>query len=59
MSDMQEGQLVEVRLHGDERWYKGTVMDRPRKLWVKLHDYDRDMIADESNIVEWRNTTEI
>lgn len=54
MSEMREGQQVEVRLHGDERWYKGTVLSRPRKMWVALHDYGHGMIADENNIAEWR-----
>lgn len=52
---MHEGQRVEVRLHGDDRWYTGTVLDRPRKMWVGLHNYPGgNRIADESNIVEWR-----
>ena len=55
MSDeMQEGQRVEVRLHGDDRWFKGIVLEKPRKMWVQLEDYGWPMIADETNIVEWR-----
>lgn len=51
MSEMREGERVEVRLHGDDTWHVGTVLDRPRKMWVKL---DSGAIADEGNIVEWR-----
>lgn len=54
VTDLYEGQHVEVRLHGDERWYAGVVLDRPRKMWVELADYGRPMIADEANIAEWR-----
>jgi hypothetical protein len=49
---MQEGQRVEVRLHGDDDWHKGTVLDRPRKMWVKL-DHPPEHIADENSIAEW------
>lgn len=51
---MIEGQKVKVRLHGDDRWYTGIVLDRPRKMWVELEDYGSPMIADENNIAEWR-----
>lgn len=55
MSDeMLEGQRVEVRLHGDDQWYHGIVLEKPRKMWVQLEDYGQPMIADENNIVEWR-----
>lgn len=40
-TDMVEGQRVKVRLHGDDRWYSGIVLDRPRKMWVELEDYGR------------------
>ena len=50
---MTEGQKVEVRLYGDDEWHSGVVLDRPRKMWVKLDDMD-GLIADESNITEWR-----
>lgn len=52
--DMTEGQRVEVRLHGDDEWYGGTVLDRPRKQWVQLDDYPGGLIADENNIAECR-----
>lgn len=54
MNSMEEGQHVEVRLIGDEQWYRGVVLDRPRKMWVWLEDYRKPMIADENNIAEWR-----
>lgn len=56
--EMHEGQRVEVRLIGNERWYTGVVLDRPRKLWVQLEDYGSPMIADENNIAEWRTSDE-
>ncbi|MFA5875211.1 MAG: hypothetical protein WC901_00790 [Candidatus Margulisiibacteriota bacterium] len=46
--EMKMGERVRVKLHGDECWYTGTVMDRPRKEWVRLDDYDiKGFIADE------------
>jgi hypothetical protein len=54
MNSMEEGQHVAVRLVGDEKWYHGVVLDRPRKMWVRLNDYPHPMIADENNIAEWR-----
>lgn len=51
---MQEGQRVEVRLYGEDHWHSGIVLDRPRKMWVRLENYGRPMIADETNIAEWR-----
>jgi hypothetical protein len=54
--DMREGERVEVRLYGDERWFPGTVLDRPRKMWVQLDPaaYGDEFIADENCIAEWR-----
>lgn len=54
--EMKDGQRVSVRLAGDEAWYVGTVI-KARKMWVKLDDYGREMIADESNIEQWREST--
>lgn len=53
VSEMQGGQIVQVKLHSDETWYTGTVI-KARKMWVELSDYGRPMIADEGNIAEWR-----
>lgn len=56
---MREGQRVRVRLAGDPAWYSGTVLDRPRKQWVRLDNYagDPGFIADENNIVAWEPLT--
>lgn len=51
-TEMHDGDRVEVKLAGDDSWYRGTVI-KARKMWVELDDYGRPMIADESNIVEW------
>lgn len=48
--EMIEGETVEVRLHGNDTWKIGIVLDRPRKMWVQLDG----MIADENSIAEWR-----
>jgi hypothetical protein len=55
VKEMQEGQRVEVLIGGE--WYKGTALDRPRKLWVKLDDDQPFLggdIVDENNIQEWK-----
>lgn len=56
--EMQPGQRVEVQLAGDDAWYPGTVLDRPRKQWVQL-DADKypggEFVGDETNIVNWRS----
>jgi hypothetical protein len=55
VKEMQEGQRVEVLIDGD--WHRGTVLDRPRKLWVKIDDDGSLLagdIADETNIKDWR-----
>lgn len=54
MNSWKEGQHVEILLHGDEQWYHGIVLDRPRKMWVQLTDYPGGLIADSNNIDEWR-----
>lgn len=55
--EMIDGQIVEVRLAGDEGevWHKGAVI-KARKQWVEFDPADSlaPFIADESNIVEWR-----
>lgn len=51
MDEMIEGERVLVKLHGDDRWREGTVLDRPRKMWVELDD---GFIADENSIESWR-----
>ena len=52
--ECNKGDIVNVVLSGDETEYKGEVIN-PRKLWVKLLDYDSDFIADECNIVKiWK-----
>lgn len=58
--EMKEGERVEVRLHGDERWYPGVALDRPRKMWVQLDPkvYGGEFIADEGCIAEWREGRE-
>lgn len=53
-NDMEADAQVEVRLHGDDRWYHGTVI-KARKQWVQLSNYKGPMIADENNIAEWRS----
>ena len=56
---MVEGSRVWVKLAGDDTKYLGTVLDRPRKMWVEIDnnleypEFIREMIADENNIVEW------
>lgn len=58
MAEMIEGQRVVVKLHGDETEYFGTVLNRPRKMWVLLDACEispnGEFVADEANIVEWR-----
>jgi hypothetical protein len=51
--EMIEGKRVKVKLYGDDAWYEGIVLDRPRKMWVELINYHRPFIADESNIEVW------
>jgi hypothetical protein len=49
--ELREGDRVRVKLYGDDRAFTGTVLDRPRKLWVKLDDYEvPEFIADEGCI---------
>ena len=56
MDNWVEGDRVRVKLAGDEDWYTGTMLDRPRKLWVELDkkteypEFLRGFIADENNI---------
>ena len=53
-----EGDHVEVVLHGlPDESFSGTVLDRPRKLWVKLDDppFQSVAIADENSIEKWRH----
>lgn len=54
--EIQDGQRVEVRLHGDEEWYPGTVI-KARKQWVQLDPErypDGEFVTDEGQIAEWR-----
>lgn len=59
---MTEGQIVEVRLHGDQTWYQGTVINA-RKMWVEIEGFPDangqivdggKRVMDESSIAEWR-----
>ena len=56
--EMIEGQRVKVKLYGDEEWYSGIVLDRPRKMWVELDSgeypyFGCSFIADENCIEDW------
>ena len=44
---------VEVKMFGEPETYIGVCV-RPRKLWVEIPNF---IIADENNIVCWRNVT--
>jgi len=57
--DMQDGQCVDVRLHGDEQWYAGEVT-KARKMWVAVaacSAFPDGYIADENSIAEVRLAT--
>lgn len=51
---MVDGARVVVTLADEGEWYAGTVI-KSRKMWTKLDAYcGYDMIADESNISDWK-----
>ena len=58
--EMEFGDLVLIKLHGDDRIYRGRVI-RPRKMEVELPGYnhannmnfDPCFIADENSIERW------
>ena len=53
---MRNGRIVQVQLHGDNRWYPGKVI-KAKKMWVDLyasHYPGGSFIADENSIKKWR-----
>lgn len=53
--EVKPGDMLRIKLSGDEEWYLGVTLDRPRKMWVKIAKFygENDYIADENCIEDW------